>query len=453
MTMRFPNLGRRIVFFAGALLLAGLPPALQAQDPPRTAADSLRAEVARLRAELDSIKAMLQRGQATPVEEEDALARLRAAARGAVQRSSAPDTAGTGEQEFVGRARSLQALNPEISVTGDIFGVLQSGNAEEDNFVPREFEFALQSALDPFSRAKVFLTAEQEGGRIEVFQGGGAGEGGDEGEHGVGLVMEEGFVEWGNLPGGFGLKAGRFYQQLGQLNRWHSHALPFQSRSLPHLVFVGEEALIQDGISVRWLLPTATGAGAYEITLEGTRSRNETLFGESKAPSLLGHFNAFWQTSEATDLELGISAIVGEHLDAMTDEVFDNRLFNAEMAFNWAPPSQSRYRGFMLRAGAMLSDPAAIEGEADPKSARGVWALAEVKLNREWILGGRYGWVENPADTGETALLLTPAITYWQSEFVRLRAEYDVIRSRGETSGIFTLRVTFAMGPHKHENY
>ena len=76
-----------------------------------------------------------------------------------------------------------------------------------------------------------------------------------------------------------------------------------------------------------------------------------------------------------------------------------------------------------------------------------------MKLDRQWIVGGRYGWVENPADTSETAWLLSPALTYWQSEFVRLRAEYDVVRSRGETSGILTLRITFSMGPHKHENY
>jgi hypothetical protein len=429
----------------------------QAQEPAPAQVDSLRTEVRRLQAQLDSIRAMLERGEASPGEEVDAITRLRAAAQAAA-RAGADTTQAqpAAEQQFVGRGRSLQALNPEISVSGDLYAAVQTEDPDGDNFIPREFEISFQSALDPFSRAKVFLAAEQEGAGIEVFA-----EEGEEHGHGDGIVVEESYVEYVNLPGGFGIKAGRFFQQFGQLNRWHTHALPFQSRSLPHLVFIGEEPLAQDGASLRWLLPTSPGAGAYEITLEGTRSRNETLFGGSNGPSLLGHFNAFWQLSESTDLEIGISGIVGDFVeehdedDAGDEEEalsFSNRLYGIETAFNWIPPGASRYRGFTLRAGAMLSAPEAPTGP-DPDEALGLWALAEFKLDRQWILGGRYGWVENPNDTDETAWLVSPALTYWQSEFVRLRAEYDIVNSAGDTSGIFTLRLTFAMGPHKHETY
>ena len=81
------------------------------------------------------------------------------------------------------------------------------------------------------------------------------------------------------------------------------------------------------------------------------------------------------------------------------------------------------------------------------------WSLAEVKLSRSWIAGGRYEWVENPDDLAESAWLVSPTLTYWQSEFVRLRAEYDILRNPGKTTGQFTIRVTFAMGPHRHETY
>ena len=101
----------------------------------------------------------------------------------------------------------------------------------------------------------------------------------------------------------------------------------------------------------------------------------------------------------------------------------------------------------------MLSDPGPAAGFSAPESALGVWSLAEIKLSRQWIAGGRYEWVENPDNPDETAWLVSPALTYWQSEFVRLRAEYDVLGNPGKTTGQFTLRVTFAMGPHKHETY
>ena len=101
----------------------------------------------------------------------------------------------------------------------------------------------------------------------------------------------------------------------------------------------------------------------------------------------------------------------------------------------------------------MLSDPGAFSGFTEPEAALGVWTLAEVKLSRQWIAGGRYEWVENPEDPPESAWLVSPALTYWQSEYVRLRAEYDVLGNPGNTTGQFTLRITFAMGPHKHETY
>ena len=436
-------------FLALVVALSAGPVGVRAQDVRAEQLDSLQAELEILRARLDSLAGVVGIGLAEPDPEEDtadAIARLRAAAEAAAGAAETDTLAqAQGTQEFVGRARSLQSLNPEISLNGDLYGSIESENPSSDNFIPREFEFAFVSALDPYTRAKVFLTVEEDGGRIEVFPDG-LEEVGDE----AGVGVEEGYVEWVALPGGIGLKAGRFFQQFGQLNRWHAHALQFQSRSLPHLAFIGEAALAQDGASVHWLLPTG-GSGAYEATVEVTRSRNDILFGESHSLSYLGHMNAFWQLSASTDLDLGVSALFGDYADV--DGRYGNRLFGAEMAFNWAPPGQALYRGLVVRAGVMLSDPGAVSGLAEPDQALGVWSLAEVKLSQQWIAGGRYEWVENPEDPTESAWLASPALTYWQSEFVRLRAEYDILGNPGKTTRQFTLRITFAMGPHKHETY
>ncbi len=411
-----------------------------AQDVPAARLDSLRTELEVLRARLDSLEGVVVGGQAEDTT--DAIARLRSAAQAAAG-DAAADTVAQGSQDFVGRARSLQALNPEISLNGDLYGSIHSDNPRSENFIPREFEFAFVSALDPYARAKVFLAVEEDRGRIEVFPG-------DLREaDGAAVGVEEGYVEWVALPGGLRLKGGRFFQQFGQLNRWHSHALHFQSRSLPHLAFIGEGALAQDGASVHWLLPTGE-SGAYEATVELTRSRNEVLFGEAHTLSYLGHMNAFWQLSPSTDLELGLSALFGDYQDV--DGRYDNRLFGVEMAFNWAPPQQSLYRGIVVRGGVMLSDPEAVRGLRG-ESAWGIWSLAEIKLSQQWVAGGRYDWVENPEDPSESAWLASPTLTYWQSEYVRLRAEYDILGNPGKTTRQFTLRITFAMGPHKHETY
>ena len=452
----------------GALLWSPAATPAAAQEAPREeATDSLRQELEVLRAQLDSLRAVVERLQAQGREAEAAeaegeLEQLRAAAREA---AGQPDTtaARPEEQEFVGRQRSLQALNPEISVNADVFGHVDTDDPDADNFVPREFEFSFQAALDPFSRAKIFVSHHVGGAEIEAFEG---EEGHDHGheEGGGGLAVEEGYVEWVNLPAGFSLKVGKFFQQFGQLNRWHAHALPFQSRSLPHIAFLGEESLAQAGASVTWLLPME-GGGAYDATLEVTRSSNESLFGESARPSVLGHVNGFWQLSPATDLDLGLSWINGSYEDE--EHFFDRNLFGAEMAFTWRPPERARYRGFVFRGGAMLLDGLVEDeeheeegaeeehAEAGSGNALGLWSLAELRLSQQWLVGARFDWTENPADPEETAWLVSPTLTWWQSEWVRLRLEYDLLgrSALDENEGRLWLQVTFAMGPHKHETY
>ena len=440
--------GGAVVLFVSVAAHSGA----AAQEPT----DSLRAEVVRLAAQVDSLSRDVARlgetGQQS--EADDALTRLRAAAAAA---GGQPSTAtGSEDQEFVGRQRSLQALNPEISVNASLFGHLNKDDVKEANFFPREFEVAIISNLDPFSRAKIFFSHRGAGAEIAPFKGAGDAGASEEGEGG--FEVEEGYVEWVGLPGGLSLKLGKFFQQFGQLNRWHEHALPFQSRSLPHLAFVGDESLAQSGASVHWLVPFGGRSGTYEATVEVTRSGNESLFGEAGDVSVLGHLNAFWDLSSSTDLDLGLSWIGGTYLDY--DYAGDRDLYGAEMAFTWRPPGQSRYRGFTLRGGVMALS-GLISGVTPGASALaderalGWWSAGEFRLSQSWLVGGRFDRVENPKDISETTWVMSPTLTWWQSEYVRLRLEYDVLgRSFITTNeGRLFFQVTFAMGPHKHETY
>lgn len=425
------------------------------------ATDSMRAEVARLATLVDSLSREVARmgenGQ-TP-EADDALARLRAAAAAAA--GGQPTTAERSEDvEFVGRQRSLQALNPEISVSADIFGHLNKDDVEEENFFPREFEVSLISNLDPFSRAKVFFSHHGAGAHIDPFEE--AGDAGHAEEDEGGFELEEGYIEWVGLPGGLNLKLGKFFQQFGQLNRWHGHALPFQSRSLPHLAFIGEESLAQTGASVHWLVPIGGRSGTYEATVEVTRSGNKALFGDAGDVSVLGHLNAFWNLSSSTDFDLGLSWIRGTYRD--DDNAGDRDLYGAEMGFTWRPPGQSRYRGMTLRGGVMVLDGLISKGTPLPggsasvfadERALGWWSAGDLRLSQSWLVGGRVDRVENPEDTNETAWVMSPTLTWWQSEYVRLRLEYDLMDRSfiSNKEGRLFLQVTLAMGPHKHETY
>ncbi len=435
-------------------------PGLRAQEP----VDSLRLELERLEALVDSLAREVERLRAAGQEEEagDALARLREAAAAAAAGGGEPEGRQE-EQEFVGRQRSLQALNPEISLNADVFGRMDPDDTNADNFVAREFELSIQSALDPFSRAKVFISRHGDQPSVEPFGGelahGHEGEAGAEEEedaHGGGLEVEEGYVEWVSLPGGFGLKFGKFFQRLGAMNRWHTHALPFQSRSLPHIALVGEGALAQSGVSVSWLAPFGgRRAGTFDATVEITRSESEALFGESSRPSVLAHVNGFWQLTESVDLELGGTWLNGSFEDEVS--FFDRNLFGVEAAFNWIPPARARHSGLSVRGGYMIldglvSDDPALAGSG---SAAGLWTMAELRLTTDWLVGARFDRVESPLEPDVTQWLFSPTLTWWQSEYVRLRLEYDMLSAFEDQArtGQLLLQATFAMGPHRHEAY
>ena len=98
----------------------------------------------------------------------------------------------------------------------------------------------------------------------------------------------------------------------------------------------------------------------------------------------------------------------------------------------------------------MVRDPTGLD---ELRTAWGTWAWGEVRVGRHWQIGGRYEWVQRPEDPDESAWLVAPTLTWWQSEWVRLRAEYNRMTDPFGTQNQFLIQFTFAMGPHKHETY
>ena len=130
-----------------------------------------------------------------------------------------------------GRSSSAASGTPPPSIPRSAppgtSGSWPATGGRRDNGVAREFEVALQSALDPYSSTKIFLTFENE-------------------EVGV----EEGYIYWTGLPGRLRVDVGKFRQQLGDLNRWHLHALPETEYPLVYQRFLAPEGLAGVGLSL-----------------------------------------------------------------------------------------------------------------------------------------------------------------------------------------------------------
>ena len=432
---------KAVLAFGAAGWLAATPSGAVAQ---RSAVqqDSVMALLNALQQRLDSLErviAELSANRQDTTEPIDELAALRAAAQAAAADAVQEDPAPPGEQQS--RTRNLGILNPEISVTGDIVGSFTAPSGEANTFsgTPREFEFSFQSALDPYTRTKIFVTREED---FEI-----AGFPEEEGaeEERQGFEIEEGYMYWVGLPGGFGAKVGKFRQEIGLYNRWHTHALFEVERPLAAMIFLGEDGLIQTGAAVT--LPTVTlGPATQTLTVEIARGDNEALFAGANELTYLGRFQNFWDLGVSTYLQFGATGMFGDN-----DEVLvESRLLVLDFSFRYAPSNQALYREFQLKGEWYLAEQ---DVGIDKFDGNGGYLQANYRLNRRWIAGARADYVDG-YDDGPNIIQLVPSISWWQSEWVRLRLQYNYLKPDG-LSGNHTLLLQFvwAMGPDKHETY
>jgi hypothetical protein len=410
-------------FYAALVAAACLAAPAAAQQPTQRQVDSLAAQLRVLRARLDSILAALgQRQPPAPAAAAagDELAALRAAASAARGDSSQrADT--SAPTQFVGRERNQAQLNPEIGVTGDVRGYATGRGVQRDNFDAREFEIGFQSALDPYSHTKIFVSIE----------GGVAS-------------LEEGYAYWTGLPGRVRLDIGKFRQQFGELNRWHLHAVPESEYPLVLTSYLGEDGLAGTGIS---LYRAFGGFGTHELTAQVTRSASDAeLFGDGGRPTYLAHLLNFWQLGGSTYMQLGGTALYGTN----PDSALRTRVGGIEFRLTWRPPLRAMYSEWTLR-GELLALQKQVAG-AGPTRLGGYLGTT-YKLNQRFIAGLRYDYVESP-EFGEITRQVIPSLTMWQSEWVFLRAQYQWQRVANATATHqIALQAVWAIGPHKHETY
>lgn len=329
-------------------------------------------------------------------------------------------------KEFYSYAKSLQALNPEISVTGD---VLAKGSSEKENlFDAREFEFSFISMLDPYAQMKIFLSIENL----------------------TDVELEEAYMEWLSFPGGLRLLVGKKQQQFGNLNRWHTHALPQVDLPLAIRYLFGDEGLRQTGIFLDWLLPKGW-AKTNELILEITKGDNEKNFGGNnfRRPAVLTHLINYWDISRNTYFEFDISAMYGYH---QAEPYLRTKLLNLSPVISWTPTYAARFRSFEWRSEFIYS--LHQYPEKDIKSFS-FFSYFYYQWSQRMSAGLRFDYVEDPFEEKHKLWSLTPFIDFWQSEWVRLRGQYSLLRDRTLDKNIHSiiLQFTWSAGPHKHEKY
>jgi hypothetical protein len=315
---------------------------------------------------------------------------------------------------------SSKVFNPDIAVVGDFIGAAgKSPGGGEPSLEMHEAELSLQAVVDPYARADVFLTF-----------------GPDE------VGIEEAFLTFPTLPGGFLMKVGKFRDAFGKINAAHNHVMPFTERPLmTQNLLGGEEGLGDSGISVSRLFPNSFAF--LEATGQVYRGQSEIFTAEKRSDlAFVSHLRAYRDLTESTNIDLGTSFARG-HNDAGPRET--TRLFGGDITFRYRPLRRSIYTHFLARGEAAWSRRSELTGS----KAFGAYGYLEYQFARRWTAGARFDTAERAIapdvrDKGASLLL-----TYAPSEFSLVRGQYRHTRwGDGPRSNEFLFQFLFSIGAH-----
>lgn len=346
------------------------------------------------------------------------------------------------EESHIGRKfhsglRQQSALNPNISIGGDFYAAYGKSRSDFNRvrsesswgtgrMFLREVELAVESALDPFSRGKVFFGIGEEG--IEV---------------------EEAYVRWLNCPLHMNLKMGQFKTQFGKLNRYHNHALPQFERPSVLNHFFGLETLDGFGLAGNFLLPTMIGH-VNEMDLEFiSGGMDQSFTGQGKQNFIcVGHLKNYFDISRSTYFEFGVSGATGYN---DPKEKYRTTIGGADFTLKWVPPERAKYRGIEWLTEILYSNRKTVVGDMN---AWGFFSSIQWRLSAWWLASFRLDYTQLPHDNTSEEKGAALAFDFWQSEFVFLRFQYTTIdRNFEDADQRFIFQTCWAMGPHKHEAY
>jgi len=402
--------------------MAVLPPrpGLAAQAAPG-ATPSADEEVALLRRELDALRREYGSRMAAIEEKLAAIEAARAAAPTAASAPAEPAPPAPAVAQAVPPATASKVFNPDIAAIGNFVGAAgESPGGGEPSLNMQEAELSFQAVVDPYARADFFVTLSPD----EV-------------------ALEEGYITFPTLPGGFLTKVGKMRDAFGKVNGQHPHTLPFLDRPLVSKNLTGgEDGLADAGISVARLIPNPWLF--LEATGQVYQGNSEVFQAPTRGDlAYVGHLRAYHDIGESTNVDLGGSIAYGHN--GMTEDT-TTRLLGVDATLRWKPLRRSIYTHFLARGEVTWSR----RGQPDAVDAVGGYGFLEYQFGRRWTAGVRYDNSERAdapglRDTGGSFIL-----TYRPSEFSLVRAQYrrTSFADTDSPANELLFQLLFAIGAH-----
>ncbi len=318
-----------------------------------------------------------------------------------------PDVSAIGSGALVWNQKDVQVVSPRSDPYGP-------GGKVQPVF--QELEVALQSVVDPYARADVFLTFHPDGAGVE-----------------------EAYLTTLGLPAGLQIRAGTLKSPFGRMNQQHPHVWDFVGTPLPMARLLAVDALEGPGVDVAWLAPVPWFLElhlAYQDTVPGF----ETVGRRTGVAHLLQYFDV----AEGTTLGVGLSAA---RLDEPGAGAWRD-LYGADLFLKIRPPQG---RAYLTLQGELFARRLSGLADAGQDGTRlGGYLQALWRQNAYWGYGVR--WEGAPAagpGLSGAENRWTALATWYPSEFQRLRLQVSDDRLPGGSTGWEALlAMEFIIGAH-----
>jgi len=309
----------------------------------------------------------------------------------------------------------------------------------------------------------------------------------DASEGGTEVELEEAYVDPQRLPAGLVGRFGRFYSDVGYLNRFHPHAWDFHDAPLAYRAFLNKQ-YGDDGLRLAWVAPTET------YIMIGGESYAGNSFPAGTSSRVLGDVQSLYvklggDVGLSNAWQAGLSGLLVNAHDRETEvpdggnDTFsgDSNLLIGDFVWKWAPNGNPRQRNFKFQgeyfyrdeSGDVAVDEADNSGLIDYDGKQWGWyAQAVYQFMAHWRAGLRYdrlsadnnlkvtslgGFADNQAvidasgldNDGHHPQRWTAMLDWSPSEFSRLRLQYDRDESRiDKVDNQWMLQYIMSLGAH-----
>ena len=361
-------------------------------------------------------------------------------------------------------------LSPYMGVMIDVPAqfTTQEGEYEDANRIDmREAELNFYSNVDPFVRAFAMVTGAEE------------------------VSVEEAYLQTSSLPHDLQVRGGKFFANLGRLNKTHTHDLPFFDQPLTMQNFLGnpepeenqevflsyEPQYVGEGAEILWLAPTDfywrlffgtynefsdRGPGSFYAQYLGIpggfRSRNRGLNDFSYS------LGSRWFFELGDDHSIRIDAY-GIY-DAPNDDL-RRTLEMLALTYRWYPLEYGLYRGMEWTIELFANQERFLETvtNLEDQNTWGIYSYIHYKLDNRFSISLLGGSSQFRFDGDAGAWQVGSALSYQPSERHRIRLQISYIDEQewkdsvSNTIGLppgdgafweFIVQWTAVMGSHMH---